>query len=108
MEFKTVAVKEEDKKRIKDLCEKLNLKEYKVISKLLDYYEKLEELKYYLGCSSIEHLFHLLEEKLPKSKKQLAVIKTNQYIEDLRRLNIPKHVSDKLSNTIYKIIFDEW
>ncbi len=106
MSFKTLGVLPEDKKRIKELTKKLNLKEYEVIKILLDYYERLEVLQHYLGCESIERLFHEIERLIPKSKKQLVIAKTNQYIDELDRLGIPTSVLEKLRETIYPIILN--
>lgn len=106
---KSVRLREKDIRVLGELKDRLDCRYiYQVVSKLIEYYERLEYLKHRLGCESIEHLFYILDEKLPKTKKQVVVSKTNQYIEDLRRLDIPRHVLDKLSDTIYKIIFDEW
>ena len=102
--FKNVAVKSEDKLRIKELSKRLNLKEYEVITKLLDAYERLEILQHYLGCESIEHLFHEIEEMLPKSRKQLLIAKTNRYLEELEKLGIPVELRDKISMAVFKIL----
>ena len=106
MSFKTVGVLPEDKKRLKDLSKKLGLKEYEVVKILLDNYEKLEVLQHYLGCESIEHLFHEIEKMLPKSKKQIIIAKTNRYLDELDKLGIPLHVLEKLRETIYPIILN--
>ena len=102
--FKTIAVKVEDKERIKKLAIMRNLKEYEVISKLLDYYEKLEMFQHYLGCETVEELFQEIEELLPRSKKQLIVAETNKYIDKLRRLEVPEHIINQLSEIVYPFI----
>jgi len=106
MAFKTVGVKEKDKERLKSLSKKLNLKDYEVISKLLDYYERLEMLQHYLGCESIEQVFEVIEEMLPKDRKKLIIAETNKYIDKLRRLEVPEYILNKLADTIYPIILN--
>jgi hypothetical protein len=100
-------VRVEDAKTLQDLKDRLKCDHiYEVVSKLIQYYERLEILQHYLGCESIEHLFHEIEEMLPKSKKQLLVAKTNRYLDELRRLDVPQPVLNKLSETIFNVIMN--
>ncbi len=104
--FRTVPVKVEDKDRLKDLSKRLGIKEYEVIKKLLDIYEKLELLQHYLGCESIDDLFEEIESMLPKNKRQLLIAETNKYLDKLRNLGVPEQIATKLSEMIYPLILN--
>jgi len=104
--FKSIKIREEDYYTLKRLKKDFNCEFYEVISKLIRIYEKLEVLQHYLGCESIDQLFEELEQLIPKSKKQLIVAKTNQYIDELKRLDIPLPVLERLKEVIYPIILN--
>ncbi len=59
-----------------------------------------------MGCESIDQLFEELEQLIPKSKKQLIVAKTNKYLEELKKLDVPRPILDKLSDMIYPVILN--
>ena len=104
--YKSIKIKKEDYYTLRKLKDQFNCEFYEVVSKLIRIYDKLEVLQHYLGCESIDQLFEELEQLIPKSKKQLIVAKTNRYLEELEKLDVPKPILDKLSDMIYPVILN--
>ena len=104
--YKSIKIKKEDYYTLRKLKDQFNCEFYEVVSKLIRIYEKLEVPQHYLGCESIDQLFEELEQLIPKSKKQLIVAKTNQYLDELEKLDIPLPVLERLREVIYPIILN--
>ena len=105
--FKTIPVLDEDKERIKRLKEKLGIKEYEVITTLLDVYEKIDAICMYLGCS-FDEFYYRISENLPQMKGRKIISELNKIHKYLMDLNdegllTPKEV-DGVWNTILRAI----
>ena len=104
MGFSTVGVLKEDKERLKKLAKEHGMNEYRFIRYLLDIYDKLNTIKFYLGYDSIEEVFAFIEDALPKSRYEMVIRETNKYLERLSKLGFPEMLQAELADTIHAIL----